>query len=75
MTVNEPGGSAKDSPGVPGDLKLATMMQIGRAWKEQDKGEWGETSRGFADGSIGLNTEDFLPFVKTVLERYKKMML
>ena len=75
MTVNEPGGSAKDSPGIPRDLQLAAKMQIGRAWKEQDKGEWGETSRGFAEGSIGLNTDDLLPFVAEVLERYKRKML
>lgn len=75
MTVNEPGGSAKDSPGIPGDLKLAAMMQIARAWKEQDKEEWGESSRSMPDGSISLITEDLLPFVAEVLERYKKRML
>jgi hypothetical protein len=75
MTVNEPGGSAKNSPGVPGDLKLAAMMQLGRVWKEQDKAEWGETSRSFGDGTIGLSTEDLLPFVKEVLERYKRKIL
>lgn len=75
MVVNEPGGSAKDSPGIPGDLKLAAMMQIAKAWKEQDKEEWGETSRSMPDGSISLITEDLLPFVAEVLERYKKRML
>jgi len=75
MTVNEPGGSAKDSPGIPTDIKLAAKMQIGRFWKEQDKQEWGETSRSFGDGSIGLLTDDLLPFVKEVLERYKKKTL
>lgn len=75
MTVNEPGGSAKNSPGIPGDLMLAAMMQIGRAYKEQDKQEWGETSRSFGDGSIGLVTEELLPYVIEVLERYKKRTL
>jgi len=75
MTVNEPGGSALDSPGIPGDLMLAAMMQIGRVYKEQDKQEWGETSRSFGDGSIGLVTEPLLPFVIEVLEGYKKRRL
>lgn len=75
MVVNEPGGSAKDSPGIPGDLKLAAMMQVGKEWKTQDKQEWAETSRSFGDGSISLMTEDLLPFVAEVLERYKKRTL
>lgn len=75
MTVNEPGGSAEDSPGLPGDLRLAGLMQIAKAWKEQDKSEWGETSRSMPDGSISLTTEDLLPFVAEVLERYKKRTL
>jgi len=75
MTVNEPGGSAKDSPGIPGDLKLAAMMQIGKEWKTQDKQEWAETSRSMGDGSISLMTEDLLPFVAEVLERYKRRTL
>lgn len=75
MVVNEPGGNAKDSPGIPGDLKLAAMMQIAKAWTEQDKSEWGETSRSMPDGSISLITEDLLLFVAEVLERYKKRTL
>lgn len=75
MTVNEPGGSAKDSPGIPGDLKLAAMMQIGKEWKTQDKAEWAETSRSMGDGSISLLTDDLLPYVKEVLRRYTRETL
>lgn len=75
MTVNEPGGSAKDSPGVPGDIKLAAMMQLGKEWKTQDKAEWAETSRSMGDGSISLMTDDLLPYVKEVLRRYTRETL
>lgn len=75
MTVNEPGGSAIDSPGIPGDLQLAAFKQLGKEWKEQDKQEWGETSRSFPDGSITLIAEDLLPFVIKVLGRYERQLL
>lgn len=69
MTVNEP----YDIIRVPKDLELAVMQQIAIEFQRQQNKEWGETSRSFADGSIGtLTEEDFLPYVERVLKKYRR---
>ena len=72
MTVNEP----YDIIRVPADLELACMQQIAVEFQRQQKKEWGETSRSFGDGSISTMTEEeLLPYVKTVLEKYRRVSL
>ncbi len=72
MTVNEPDAIIR----VPKDLELACMQQIAVEFQRQQKKEWGETSRSFGDGSISTMTEEeLLPYVKMVLEKYRRISL
>lgn len=72
MTVNEP----YDIIRVPKDLELACMQQVAVEFQRQQKKEWGETSRGFPDGSVTTMTEEeLLPYVKRVLEKYRRLTI
>lgn len=75
MTVNEPGGSAKDSPGVPDDIKNAMIEQIGKDWKDQKMQGWGESGRTMGDGSVSVTTTDLLNHFQNVMKSYRKMTL
>ena len=72
MTVNEPYAIIR----IPKDLELACMQQVAVEFQRQQKKEWGETSRSFGDGSISTMTEEeLLPYVKMVLEKYRRISL
>lgn len=75
MTVNEPGGNAKDSPGVPDDIKNAMIEQIGKDWKDQKMQGWGESGRTMGDGSVSVTTTDLLTHFQNVMTSYRKMTL
>lgn len=75
MTVNEPGGSASDSPGVPDDIKNAVMQQIGKEWKDQKAQGWGESGRTMGDGSMSVVVTDLLDHFKNVMASYRKATL
>lgn len=69
MTVNEP----YDIIRIPKDLELACMQQVAVEFQRQQKKEWGETSRSFADGSVSITTEEeLLPYVAKVLKKYRR---
>jgi len=69
MTVNEPDTIIR----IPRDLELACMQQIAVEFQRQQKKEWGEISRSFGDGSVTTTTEEeLLPYVKQVLEKYRR---
>ena len=69
MTVNEPDAIIR----IPKDLELACMQQVAVEFQRQQKKEWGEVSRSFADGSVTTTTEEeLLPYVKQVLEKYRR---
>jgi hypothetical protein len=56
---------------LPGDLKLAALMQVAAEWKRHQQGDWNESSRSFPDGSVSKRNEDpLLPQVKAILDRY-----
>lgn len=72
MTVNEP----YDIIRVPKDLELACMQQVAVEFQRQQKKEWGEVSRSFGDGSVTTRVEEeLLPYVKMVLEKYRRSSL
>lgn len=69
MTVNEPDTIIR----IPRDLELACMQQVAVEFQRQQKKEWGETSRSFGDGSVSTSIEEeLLPYVKQVLEKYRR---
>jgi hypothetical protein len=56
---------------LPGDLKLAALMQCAAEWKRCQQKDWGEASRSFPDGSVSKHSEDaLLPQVKAALDRH-----
>lgn len=72
MKVNEPNAIIR----VPKDLELACMQQVAVEFQRQQKKEWGETSRGFPDGSVTtMVEEELLPYVKKVLEKYRRVSI
>lgn len=69
MTVNEPYEIIR----VPKDLELACMQQVAMEFQRQQQKSWGEVSRSFGDGSVTTMTEEeLLPYVKMVLNRYRR---
>lgn len=72
MKVNEPDAIIR----IPKDLELACMQQVAVEWKRAQKGEWGESSRSFPDGSVTtMSEEEMLPYVKRVLEKYRRVSI
>lgn len=60
------------SPTIPGDLKLAAMIQIADGWTKFLHKSWGETTRSVASQSVSVVETDILEIVETTLRRYKR---
>jgi hypothetical protein len=58
---------------IPDDIKIEALKQAGADFQTQKGKTWGEQSRTFPDGSVSFQSQDLLPSVKTVLNRYARM--
>jgi len=57
---------------MPTDLKMAVGAQVADLWGKQQRKSWGEISRSLSGQSVTVSETDLLPFVKTILQRYKR---
>jgi len=58
---------------VPADLKLAVYKQVAHEFHKQANREWGKENRSMPDGSVSLITDNLLPDVEEILDRYRKL--
>jgi hypothetical protein len=58
---------------LPGDIKLAALMQVAADFQTYLKRDWGEASRTFPDGSVSKAAEPdaLLAEVRKTLDRYR----
>jgi len=57
---------------VPADIKLACLIEVGRAFAMADHKMFGETSRSVEGVSITLSADELLPSTLTTLGRYER---
>jgi uncharacterized phiE125 gp8 family phage protein len=55
---------------IPGDLKLAALIQIAQEWEKFLHKSWGQTNRSIAGQSVTIESKD--DFVERILEKYKR---
>jgi hypothetical protein len=58
---------------IPDDIKIEALKQAGADFQTQKGKTWGEQSRTFPDGSVSFQSQDLLPSVKRVLNRYARL--
>jgi hypothetical protein len=57
---------------LPADIKLACLIEVGRAFAMVDHKMFGESSRTVDGTSVTLNTDELLPATLATLGRYTR---
>lgn len=57
---------------IPADVKLACLIEVGRAFAMVDHKMFGESSRSVEGTSVTLNTDELLPSTLATLARYAR---
>ena len=58
------------SPTIPGDLKLAALLQSAELWKRIKDKSWGKTSESAGGQTTTFSEKELLPFVAEILKKY-----
>ncbi len=70
VVVSLEAGYAEGS--VPADMVLACLMQTAHLWQKFMTKSWAELSRSAGGQSVSISDQDLLPFVRSVLARYRR---